>query len=68
MPLIPIRPELAEDRLFMVKEVLVALSVTNKTLLKYRKAGIIEPVNPDSNRPLFSGRSVMECWDKAIHL
>lgn len=68
MPIKNIRPALNPKELFNVKAVQAALGVSAKTLRKYREQGLIFPINPGSERPRFSGESIMQCWDKAICL
>lgn len=68
MPLVRKRPELDPNEKFIVKEAQSKLGVTAKIFTKYRKLGLIEPINPLSTRPKFTGESIMLCYDKAIML
>ncbi len=58
-------PTCHPDGVYSVKRACMELGVCHKTFLKYRTQGLIEPLNPgNSRRPVFSGRSIIECWKK----
>ena len=56
-------PECDPNGVYSVKRVCAALEICYKTFSKWRKNGVITPLNPqNTRRPLFSGQSVIDCW------
>lgn len=54
---------------YSVKAAVIMLGTCHKVFQKLRRAGLIEPINPDNkSRPKFSGQSIIDCWDKATKL
>jgi hypothetical protein len=62
-------PQCDPESVFSVKRACAELGVTRKTLRKLRDIGVLTPVNPDNKYRLkYSGRSLIDCWYKAIRL
>ena len=60
-----LEPKCDPEGVYSVKRACMELGVCHKTFLKYRNNGLIEPLNPgNSRRPVFSGKSIIECWKK----
>ena len=58
-----LQPECDPNGVYSVKRACAALGVSNKTFTKWRRKGIILPLNPgNARRPLFSGKSLIDCW------
>lgn len=62
-----LRPICHPKGTYSVKRTCAELGVSNKTLRKYRDCGYIKPLNPsNASRPLFSGQSIIDCWDIVV--
>lgn len=60
-----LEPNCAPEGVYSVKRTCLELGICHKTFLKYRAKGFIKPLNPgNSRRPVFSGKSIIECWKK----
>ncbi len=60
-----LEPKCDPEGVYSVKRTCVELGICHKTFLKYRAKGLIKPLNPgNSRRPVFSGKSIIECWKK----
>ena len=60
-----LKPKCDPDGVYSVKRACVELGVCHKTFMRYRAKGLIAPLNPDNRRrPVFSGASIIECWNK----
>lgn len=58
-------PKCNPDGVYSVKRACAELGVSHKTFLKYRAMGLITPLNPGNlHRPVFSGRAIIDCWNK----
>ena len=58
-------PNCDPDGVYSVKRTCMELGVCHKTFMRYRAKGLIEPLNPGNRRrPVFSGRAIIECWNK----
>lgn len=58
------KPTCDPDGAYSVKRTCAELGVSYKTLRKYREYGYITPLNPGNIvRPLFSGQSIIRCWE-----
>ncbi|MCM1311097.1 MAG: DNA-binding protein [Bacteroides sp.] len=67
--MIETRPTCDPEGVFSVKRTCAELGVCHKTLRKLRSLGLIEPVNPGNRARLkYTGRSIIDCWDKASRL
>lgn len=67
--MIETRPTCDPEGVFSVKRTCAELGVCHKTLRKLRSLGLIEPVNPDNRARLkYTGRAIIDCWDKASRL
>ena len=54
--------------LYSVKRTCAVLEVCKKTLQKYRRQGIIAPINNNPKRYKYTGQSIIDCWEKVKHL
>ena len=64
-----LEPKCDPEGVYSVKRTCVELGICHKTFLKYRAKGLIKPLNPGNmRRPVFSGRSIIECWKKLTTL
>lgn len=64
-----LKPVCDPNGVYSVKRTCAELGISHKTLRKYRENGYIEPVNPDNvRRPKYSGKSIIDCWEKLIRL
>lgn len=66
MPLIQTRPNLPPLKTYMVKEAAKELGIDKKIFYRFKAKGFIEPLNPGSTRPRYTGESIMLCWDMAV--
>ena len=64
-----LKPTCNPNGVYSVKRTCAELGISHKTLRKYRENGYIEPVNPNNiHRPKYSGKSIIDCWEKLIRL
>lgn len=64
-----LKPVCNPNGVYSVKRTCAELGISHKTLRKYRENGYIEPINPDNvRRPKYSGKSIIDCWEKLIRL
>ena len=62
-------PDCNPNGVYSVKRACVVLDICHKTFSKWRKNGIITPLNPENiHRPLFSGQSLIDCWHSMAKL
>jgi DNA-binding transcriptional MerR regulator len=56
-------PNLPPENVYCVKQVCAEIGVSKTTLAKYRRRGLITPLNPDNPRRFkYSGQSVNELY------
>lgn len=62
-------PNLPPENVYYVKQVCAELGISKTTLSKYRRQGLIVPLNPDNPRRFkYSGQSVNELFLKHSRL
>ena len=64
-----LEPKCDPEGVYSVKRTCVELGVCHNINQKYKPKGLIKPLNPSNmRRPVFSGRSIIECWKKLTTL
>lgn len=62
-------PTCEPDGVYSVKRACAELGVCHKTFTKYRMRGLIAPLNPGNlSRPKYSGRAIIDCWNRLTKL
>lgn len=60
-----LQPGCNPNGVYSVKRACMEIGVSYKTFSKYRRLGLITPLNPENkNRPKFTGQSIIDCWKK----
>ena len=58
-----IKPTCHPEGVYSGKRVCYELGICYKTLRKYKKIGLIKPLNPENRlRSKYSGESIINCW------
>lgn len=59
------RPTCDPAAVFCVKRTAAELEISVRCLCNYRHKGLITPIDPKNiRRLLYTGQSVIDCWDK----
>lgn len=62
------RPDCDPEGVFSVKRTCAELGICKKTLRRLRLRGLIAPCNDNPHRYKYTGRSIIDCWEKACKL